>query len=442
MFYKILSQSTPDAELSISKKSKIANAYKDGSIITLLAGSIGKKVTINITDKLEKDTIKVSTKVINDLSIRQGDVYQLIGTNKRIRIGPIIGLLIFTKKSSITSRALKRMFDYTLSYDSMKGILYVFSVDSIDFTTKTVNGFCYNSSKHIWEEGIFPFPDAIYRRVSMSKKTINLIQTATRNHMYNSLHFNKLDFWNMASSSKEISEHIPMTKVYKSIQDINEMLKSYKILFLKPINSTRAFGLMRITKNGMAYSIQEKMAEKPELFTSKEEASSYIDTFRKDRNYLVQEGIDLLNFDNRYIDFRVIMQKDHLLKWQCTGIITSMGKKGGVCSNYDADDKYMVFEAFFNKYFTISKEEIFRKKQEIIMLCKKACKVLDEKSGNYADLGIDVGLDKNLKPWIFEMNNRRHMHEMSLLINDYDAYFRAKTNPVIYGAKLSGFDIL
>lgn len=33
------------------------------------------------------------------------------------------------------------------------------------------------------------------------------------------------------------------------------------------------------------------------------------------------------------------------------------------------------------------------------------------KESEIADLGVDLGLDKNLKLWIFEMNNRRHSHE-------------------------------
>ena len=426
--------------LSISSKSQMAGLYKDGSVISLFAGKNVKKVTINITDGLENDTMAVSDEVLRDLYLPQGMACQILCTQKRIRIGPVVGLLMFAKKSSITSAALKRLLDYALLYNSIKGLLYVFSADSIDFETNSVEGFCYNDLEHSWNKGIFPFPDAIYRRASIPKKILYRIQNSVNNRMYNSSHFNKFDFWNMASSSPCTSEHLPMTRIYKSIHDIDKMFEKYKVLFLKPVNGTKAHGLMRITKNDTVYSIQEKMAEKPVYFTSREEVSRYIETFRKGKKYLVQEGVDLLKFDNRYIDFRVVMQKDHLLEWQCTGIIACIGKPGGVCSNYAAG-KCMPFETFFHMHFTYSNEEIFQKKQEIITLCKKTCGILNVKGKNYADLGIDVGLDKNLKPWIFEINNRRHEHRLLLLINDHDAYYRAKANPVLYGVKLSGFEV-
>jgi hypothetical protein len=260
--------------------------------------------------------------------------------------------------------------------------------------------------------------------------------------MYNSCHFHKLDFWNMMSSSEHIAGHLPMTRVYNSIHDIDEMLESYEALFFKPINRTRAFGIMRVTKSGNGYAVQKKFDEKPKVFSSNEKAARFIESIRKGRKYLVQEGIELLNVDNCYMDFRVIMQKNYLLEWQCTGIIASIGKPGGVCSNYTVGAKYMTFEKFFDKYFSLSKRDMFLKKQEIIALCRKACAVLDESGKHYADLGIDVGLDINLKPWVFELNNRRHEHKMCIYAKDYDSYFRSVTNPVGYGVRLSGFDVL
>ncbi len=440
MFYTILRDTRTRGKLAVSGKTDAFNGFKTG-IVQLNIGFKERDVKLSFDNEQEENIIKISSDVLKTLSIPDHLHYQLILSENSIRIGPVVGLLMFRNKSSMTEKALDDLLNYTLLYNSMRGLIYVFSIDGINFDTRIIEGYSYHPSEHKWVSGTFPFPDTIFRRVSIPDKIIEKLQTDTQNRMFNSNYFSKLDYWNMASLLPSIAENLPSTRKLTSFDDVEQMLESFETLYLKPSNGMRAFGLIRVTKNNGVYFFQAKLDDNPVVFFSKDEASKYINQAIKGSTYIVQQAIDLLKFENRYIDFRVIMQKDHTLKWQCTGIVTSLGKQGGVCSNYPDGAKYMSFENFFNEYLHLTKKEIFQKKHEIIDVCKKACKVLDQSGKNYADLGVDVGLDQNLKPWVFELNNRCHLHSMTLFTDDYDAYYRVKTNIIKYAIKLSGFNI-
>ena len=441
LFYKLIIDTLTSGKITVSSQIDIFNTITTGERFQLNAGYKSQAVRLNFENGLGPNVLKISSNVLKALSIPTNIPYQLIFSGKDLRLGPVIGLLMYKKRSAMTKESLRKHLNYTLLYKNMGGLIYTFSIKDISFDTHSVEGFYYNPLKDKWEKGIFPFPDAIYRRVSLSYKTMQRLKYYTSNRIFNSAYFSKLDYWNMASSSKSIAGHIPMTRKYSSFSDIDLMLENFTTLFLKPIDGMRALGLVKITKDKGQYSFQGKLDDRPILISSRADAVKHFNEIKKKRTYIIQQSVDLLNFEDRYTDFRVIMQKDHTMDWQCTGIITSIGKQGGICSNYNEDDRYMQFEKFFEKYLKLDKKEIFLKKNEVIDVCKKACKVLDESGINCIDLGVDIGLDQKLKPWIFELNNRFHCHYMTLYIKDYDMFFRVKANPIRYIVKLCGFEV-
>jgi hypothetical protein len=57
------------------------------------------------------------------------------------------------------------------------------------------------------------------------------------------------------------------------------------------------------------------------------------------RRYLIQKAMDLLEYDGRIVDFRCIMQKTGVSKWELREIIGRCGEKDSVVSNISSGGK-------------------------------------------------------------------------------------------------------
>ncbi len=417
----------------------------DSNIVILRAGRRYKEVLVIPTKGSDENEFAATADVLEALSIPPGISYQMRTEKNEIIIGPVIGLLLARKRAAFTEKKLARLFRYAMKYEEIHGLLYVFSADGIDFEKTSAEGYCYvpgsPTTNQRWEKGVFPLPDAIYRRVSLTKSKLAALKQLTGNRLFNSSYFNKWEFWCMASNKESVKNNVPFTCRYKSFDDLDKMLDRFGSVYLKPVNGTLGNGLVKIAKSPGAWSYQCKYDRHPTNVSSREQMEAFVKTAVGKRRYLVQQDIRLLKYNEQYVDFRVNMQKDFSMKWNCTGMITCTGASGGIHSNYTNEGEYLSFESFMMKGLSAGEEEILRKKQEIVAMCGRVCEMLDESGENYGDLGIDIGFDTSLKPWIFEVNKTQFQY-LPLMVKDYQTYYTARANPVRYAAALCGFKAL
>lgn len=419
------------------------NILKENTI-NISVGQRSKKVKIIIKPELNSDEIEISTDVLKNLSIPTDILYQVKIDESGIKIGPVIGLLFAVSNKKLTPEKLNNFIKYLLLYSEFHGLVYVFSFEGINIDTESIEGFYFNpnNNESVWQKGVFPYPDAVYRRVSTSSSKVGKLIEGTKNNVFNSSYFNKWKFWKMSSQNDLVSDNIPYTELSGNFKVVDNMLKIYKDIYLKLVDGSQGIEVIKITKTENNYLFQSKNDKKPIKFNTREEAKEYVTKKIAKRRYIAQQGINILKFEERCTDFRVIMQKDQTLKWKCTAIISHFGTPGGMSSIYRENGYSLSFEKFCSKVLpNLRKSEVFIKKEEIIRVCKKACEMLDESGGNYGDLGIDVVLDENLKVWIIEIN-KRHDHLVALALNDHQIYYSVKNNPIKYALGLSGFSFL
>lgn len=440
MFYKIVMKSASKNIINVPVDLlKNNNNLLSETRITIYFG--GRKSTVDIASDsdLQGNIIQLSEDVAKDLCIPCDMDYQVMIMKDGIRIGPVIGLLLRKYKKYVNVKTADKFLEYTLMYPKFQGLLYIFSEEGIDSTSNTIEGIYLkpdiSNNKILWEKAILPYPSAIYRRITLPKAKRDFLKDITNNNMFNSYFFDKWEFWQLISSYNQIKDNIPDTCLLGSLDTLDDMLNKHKIVYLKIVNASLADGLIRAWKEEDRYYFKGKYDGNPKGL-EREEAELFLKEL--DDSYLIQQGIECLKYNERYLDFRVIMQKDHTKLWNCTGIIASFGMKGGICSNYEDFGYSLSFEKALTKILDCDKEFIFKKRQEVIRNCKIICEFLDLTKENYGDLGIDVAIDVDLNVWILEIN-KRHYHTMPLSINDVQMYNDVKTNPIKYALALSGF---
>ncbi|WP_342432065.1 YheC/YheD family protein [Neobacillus sp. FSL H8-0543] len=427
MVYEIVSNKLSSNTLSIPIALAASLGIESKKTITLSFGKRRLPIAITCLQSINKNNILVSEDVITKLLIDTKVKYELLFSNNELIIGPVIGLLL-GKSEKRLEKYLNNYLIYTMLYEQINGVLFVFCEEQIDFTNEIITGYLYDPSlPDNWRKCEFPFPGAIFRRVELSQKTLNGLKEKMGEGFFNSQYFDKWQFWNWLSPFDELKEHLAETTNKVTLANVEKFLEKYNGVYLKLKDGSRGKGIYYIEKVESQYVIMKNYQDEiTEL--SKDQMIKFLS---KHSIYLLQQPIRLHTFEDRKVDYRVILQKNETGHWQCTGIIARFGNTNAISSNFKANGFALEGTSALKTQFGYDELTAFKKYQEIIRICTDmACKV-DEIAGSYGDLGIDVGIDEDDKIWVIEMNKRPD-HDFPLIIKDRKMYYLVKSNPVLY----------
>nr|WP_263325971.1 YheC/YheD family protein [Neobacillus sp. Marseille-Q6967] len=427
MIYEVAADPLSSNSLNVPASLAASLGIENNKMLSLSYGRRKLQVTVNNIQSIKEDQILVSENVIKELLMDTKAKYEIIFSGEEILIGPVIGLLLGKTEKKL-EQYLKNYLVYTMLYEQINGVLFVFCENQIDFSNECITGYLYDPSlPENWRKGVLPFPGAIFRRVELSNNSLKGLQEKMGNRFFNAQYFDKWQFWNWLSPYKELKKHLAETTNKVSIANVDKYIDLYNGVYLKPKGGSRGKGIYYITKTENQYLVMENYQEEIRTL-SKEDMINYLSRYSF---YLLQQPIKLQTFEGRKVDYRVMLQKNDTGNWQCTGIIARFGNTNSISSNFKANGFALEGTMALRTQFGYDELSAFKKYQEIINLCiKMACKV-DEIAGNYADLGIDVGIDQDNKIWVIEMNKRPD-HDFPLIIKDRKMYYQVKSNPVLY----------
>lgn len=407
--------------------------------------SFGSKkcyININICNEIKEKEILISRNLIDYLHLPSYPYYELCIKGNEVVIGPFIGILACKEEERLTEKRLKKMLRYTIEYTSINGAIVIFALESVDIQEGLIKGYCYNPQKDLWEEGTFPYPAAIYRKVGLNDFWKNHFLNYIGDNIFNSYYFNKWEMYNWLSADKLIKRHLPYTMLYECCEDIIYMLKKYKRILVKPIAGMQGKGVFLINYNNNKFSFYcRKDNENREIVLNNlDDAIGFITKSFAPKKYIIQEYIDLLKYDQRVIDFRVIVQKNENNIWICNGIVGRMGTKKSIVSNISSNGTAMKVSELFKNVLQVSEEEILLIKESLISFAVKVCKAIDKCGINCGTVGVDVGIDVNNCMWLIEINTRDPDPTIALDVKDRFMYLKIKSAPLFYGKYLSGFN--
>ncbi|QWU16551.1 YheC/D like ATP-grasp [Paenibacillus sophorae] len=203
--------------------------------------------------------------------------------------------------------------------------------------------------------------------------------------------------------SPEISALIPET-VRLTRENAKRMLDKYGMVYIKPEVGTYGNGVIRAErrsgKSGAAYWYQS--GTKQRTFGTFEAFYTSLKGKTGSRNYLIQKGIDLLKAKGRRFDIRVMVQRSPSGVWETTGLIGRVAGEGKIVTNYHAGGKPTSVEKLLAPHMSDAvRAETMKRLRK---LGKDVGQFYKEKYPGFKQLGVDVGLDRSLTPWIIEVN--------------------------------------
>jgi glutathione synthase/RimK-type ligase-like ATP-grasp enzyme len=213
-----------------------------------------------------------------------------------------------------------------------------------------------------------------------------------------------------------ISRFIPKTKKLKLLV-LKTMLDEFKMVYIKPINGTYGIGVMRVEKqkenghntfNYQQGTVKRHFSTLPALYRS-------IMKSKMKREYIAQQGIHLLKYNSCLFDLRIMVQKNLKGVWETTGIIGRVAHPKKIVTNYHSGGTPSAFNKIFKPY--LSKEQIHEYNQILSKFGQDVAVAMSKKYPKLNMLGIDVGVDKKLYPWIIEVNTNPDLYIFKKLKN-------------------------
>lgn len=388
----------------------------------------GKK-TVQL--KLGKEVIKAAVRTIKrqgnhiylSAGVRQfikvpktGLIYALNSGENEVQLGPLVGIL-----SDIASPASNSMpfgartgfIKQVIRSGERNAYLFAFTPYDINWQQETIYGYFLNAQGG-WYRKTVPLPDVVYNRLASRKAETSVNISSLRERfvrrkipLFNWSFFNKSDVYKLLDNDPEALQHLPESASGPSDDKIKTMLEKHQFLYFKPTAGSLGIGIYRLTyhpKRG--YFARYRKGDRNVLlrFSNFQSLIRMLHARHGSslNNYVVQQGIRLIEIDGCPLDFRFHMHKNGKNEWIPAGIGAKKAGRGSVTTHVKNGGSLMTPEQALNKTFGTQANEILDK-------AKKAAVQLSEAiERNYphrlGELGLDIGIDKDSEVWMFEAN--------------------------------------
>jgi len=330
-------------------------------------------------------------------------------------IGPLIG--IFT--AGFSPFPLKPIGERTtffaklLSVQKSVGALpFVFGKQHINWEQGLISGYFYH--KNEWKMMDVPFPNVIYDRLPNRRSERSPILSEVKERLqkdylipwYNPGFFNKLDIYERLLQESSVADYLPETHPFTSFSMIETMLSKYGHVYVKPMNGSLGIGVHQIIydKHQDVYycRYQERNGDKRlRKFSSIEGLCKSVFHGQPLGKMLVQQGIHLLRYDQKIVDFRVHTNKDDRGDWQVTAIAAKIAGHGSATTHIRSGGLVKTLNEIFPK------EEVARYTEMLSSASLSLSKALEKNIGGIlGEIGFDLGIDRNGSVWLFEANSK------------------------------------
>lgn len=433
-----------DTSLRLSKAIAQELNLTEGTVVDLVVGRLETRLKIGIVRRAG-NIMQLSPAALNRLHLPSARRYAVKLEEQRLYVGPVVGIMHDIMYNANRPFGGQSFFIQELCIEGMKlgQLCFGFDPHRINYTEKTAVGYIYTNGS--WRRGIFPLPDVIYPRNggdSPAKIKLRNRLQAMGCIFINPPLIGKWQTYQILSVSPELSQYVPDTNRVNTFRQVDNMLRKYSSVYIKPINGSQGRDIIRVKRDrNSSYRYQYKVKYEAYSGYAPNRASLRQNLWRimRHHQYIVQQNIDLLRVNGSICDVRVMVQKDDNGEWSVTGKAFRIGRKGSITSNISCGGSGSKMKGILRRRFhdVKTQERIIN---EVDYLAVEVAKALEKETGRIGELGIDIGIDNDGKLWLIEAN-LKPARRIFVLIGESDTRRMAVRKPLLYARHLAGFRI-
>lgn len=206
----------------------------------------------------------------------------------------------------------------------------------------------------------------------------------------------------LLSHNKQISKHIPRTDYLSSTNLVN-LLQNYSSVYIKPNDSCRGKGILRVDKKQGEYVLRSRDTDQTFTHTNFKDLWANINRLKRNRIYVIQQGIQSVTTAGKHFDIRVHMIRAGG-KWQVAGMIGNIARRGGIITTESSGGVSTYVHDLLQTHLGYSQNQTQNILDRITNISHQATGTVSNVYPKWNEFGLDIGIDPSGNIWIFEIN--------------------------------------
>ncbi len=295
-------------------------------------------------------------------------------------------------------------------------------------TGSSATGYTYSGRRYLLQRR--SLPRVVHNRDLALRPRMNakLTRLSRSSLVFNRKNrYSKTKIAAILAKDKSLQPYLPDTFAYSSAR-LAQTMNKYVALFIKPASGSVGDGIVKLSRAGHdQWLVQWKKQQK----LSGAKARALVHRVTAGKPYLIQEAVMLAQYRGRPYDIRVSVQKGLSGVWQITGMVGKVAAPGRHVTNVAKGGSVKRCSALF-KHSGLPPEETARAVARVSLQIA-AC--LDRHLPRLADLGLDMGVDRNGRVKFIEMNGRDQRYSFRKAGMSAE-FYRTYRTPMAYGKRL------
>jgi glutathione synthase/RimK-type ligase-like ATP-grasp enzyme len=326
-------------------------------------------------------------------------------------LGPIIGLVTDFNSKENEEPHFRSIHSFCeelhQGVSENGGFIYIFSYPEF-----SVLGYYFDGEK--WKPAELPLPDVIYNRIHSRRVEFGKEYHLFRHRLaelnipiFNDRFLSKWEVHEHLIHENHLHSYIPETNLFTK-DNLEAFVNNYETVFIKPVHGSQGRNIFKIKKENTHYQLESSFNSQPahmHVLLPLEEIYQHIKPFLNNRIYIIQQGIPLLTYQTRGMDYRVLCHKNQHNNWDVTSVVARISAEDEFVSNIARGGEVMTPINALKEIMSIREAKWLISQMKELAI-ETALIIERKSSGITGELGIDIGIDQENNPWLIEVNSK------------------------------------